>query len=152
MSRGTHQPLCSATFQKSIQYHRCVGCQPACQRRDSSRKQILSANKWRGGKKMGKEMTENIYNVPTNRSAAWRWDKSHLMCAAIRERIIINKRQRVYYWRCAIFTSYNSLLVCSQFKTLFCLQKQQLYLWFYWNVFVWQIKKIVLKKKIITQK
>lgn len=70
-------------------------------------------------KKMGKEMTENIYNVPMNRSAAWRWDKSHLMCAAIRERIIINKRQRVYYWGCAIFTSYNSLLVCSQFKTLF---------------------------------
>lgn len=58
----------------------------------------------RGKKKTGKEMTGNIYNVLANRSAAWRWDKSHLMCAAIRERIIITTTFIIE--GCAIFTSY----------------------------------------------
>lgn len=114
MSRGTHQPLCSATFQKSIQYHRCVGCHPACQRCDSSRKQILLGNKWEGKKKKerGREMTGNIYNVPTNRSAAWRWDKSHLMCAVIREGIVINKREGGCYGGWAGSCLESCLFVC----------------------------------------
>lgn len=68
----------------------------------------------RGGKKTGKEMTGNIYNVPANRSAAWRWDKSHLMCAAIRERIIILPR---LLSRAVLFSLL--MLVCSQFKRVF---------------------------------
>lgn len=47
-------------------------------------------------------MTGNIYNVPTNRSAACRWDESHLMCAVIREGIMMNKRECGCYEGCAI--------------------------------------------------
>ena len=45
MSRRIHQTVSSATFQKSIQYHLCVGCHPGWQSGHLSLKQILLENK-----------------------------------------------------------------------------------------------------------
>lgn len=57
----------------------------------------------------GREMTGNIYNVPSKRSVAWRRDKSHLMCIVIREGIIINKRERGW-WRLFPFSGQSTCL------------------------------------------
>lgn len=78
-------------------------------------KQMEREKKERGGR----EMTGNIYNVPTNRSAAWRWDKSHLMCAVIRERIIINKRERGCYGGSAISILRTVYLFAGRFERVF---------------------------------
>lgn len=69
MSRGTHQLVRSATFQKSIQYHLRVGCHLACQCSNSSSKQILLANKWQ-------EMSKTKYKFPNSRTGAGRRDKA----------------------------------------------------------------------------
>ena len=45
MSRRIHQTVSSATFQKSIQYHLCVGCHLGWQSGHLSLKQILLENK-----------------------------------------------------------------------------------------------------------
>lgn len=52
MSRGTHQAVRSATFQKSIQYHLCAGCHPLHWSGHLSLKQILSEKLGKGKEKM----------------------------------------------------------------------------------------------------